>query len=103
MPYEIQDLLLVGLLTSFGLMVVLNIYFRVRVMVTYRRLSQSNVRFEPKHVFQPKLMEAEVLPLYPEHRDDIVSFSRHLRLTIRMASVLIALVTLFGGVLLYYR
>jgi hypothetical protein len=36
-------------------------------------------------------------------KEDIAAFVRHLQYSIRMATVLIALITLFGAILMYYR
>ncbi len=87
----------------FAAMLFLNIYFRVRVFKTYKKLVQNSVEFGASHVFNKEKMEAEVMPRYPHMREEIETFVRHLQYSIRMATVLIALITLFGGILMYYR
>ena len=81
----------------------LNIYFRVKVLKVYKRLVQAEVQFDAKDVFNMQYVENEVIPKYPMHANDIRVFMNHIRYSVRMASVLIALITLFGAVLMYYR
>jgi len=84
-------------------MLFVNLYFRVKVFKTYRKLVEARVDFGAGHVFNREKMEAEIYPRYPHMRDEIDTFVRHLRYSIKMASVLIALITLFGAILMYYR
>jgi len=81
----------------------LNIYFRVKVFKVYKKLVQAEVQFDAKDVFNMQRIENEVIPKYPENADDIRTFMNHIRYSVRLASVLILLITLFGGVLMYYR
>lgn len=84
-------------------MLFLNLYFRVRVLKVYKKLVQNRVEFGASHIFNREKMEAEIFPKYPQMRNEIETFVRHMRYSIRMATVLIALITLFGAVLMYYR
>jgi len=36
-------------------------------------------------------------------REEIETFTSHIRYSMRMATVLLALITLFGAILMYYR
>ncbi|MEM9917762.1 MAG: hypothetical protein AAF990_06680 [Bacteroidota bacterium] len=97
-------ILLVSLVIGlFVAMLFVNIYFRVRVLKAYKKLVQARVEFKPIHVINRSRMEKEIFPKYPEQREDIEVFVRHLFFSVRMASVLIALITLFGAVLMWYR
>jgi len=97
-------LLLVTLVLGlFVLMLFLNIYFRVKVFKVYKRLMEGRVEFDSRHMLNPQKMEEEILPKYPKHANDIREFTRHIRYSIKMATVLIALITLFGAILMYYR
>ncbi len=87
----------------FGAMLFLNLYFRIRVLKVYKKLVQNRVEFGASHIFNREKMEAEIFPKYPQMRNEIETFVRHMRYSIRMATVLIALITLFGAVLMYYR
>ena len=96
---KILAFLLIGLFVA---MLFVNVYFRAKVLKTYKRLVQNRVEFGAAHLFNRKKMEAEVLPKYPNMRQDILDFSNHMQYSIKMASVLIALITLFGAVLMYF-
>ena len=87
----------------FVAMLFLNLYFRVKVIKSYRRLVAREVEFGAVHVFNRQRLEEEVLPQYPESREDILTFVHHLRYSIRMATVLLLLITLFGAILMYFR
>jgi hypothetical protein len=87
----------------FVAMLFLNLYFRAKVLKVYGVLVRNRVQFGPAHIFSRKKLEEEVLPVYPQFRNEIEIFIRHMRYSIRMASVLILLITLFGAILMYFR
>ncbi|MBV6429083.1 MAG: hypothetical protein KIPDCIKN_03621 [Haliscomenobacter sp.] len=87
----------------FAAMLFLNIYFRIKVLKAYKVLVRNKVEFGAVHVFNRSRREAEVHPRYPQMKNEIETFANHLRYSIRMATVLTALITLFGAILLYYR
>ncbi len=92
--------LIIGLFIA---MLFLNVYFRVKVLKVYKKLVKARVEFGATHMFNPAKMEAEVIPKYPKQADNIRIFTSHMRYSIRMATVLVALITMFGAVLMYYR
>lgn len=87
----------------FAAMLFLNVYFRVRVFKVYKKLVQNEVEFGASHIFNKERMEAEIISKYPHMRAEIETFVRHMQYSIRMATVLIALITVFGGILMYFR
>jgi hypothetical protein len=87
----------------FVAMLFLNLYFRYRVLKVYRKLVQAKVDFGAAHIFNKEKLEAEILPRYPASREDILTFVNYLRYSVKMATVLIGLITLFGAILMYYR
>ena len=98
--YIILVSLVIGLFVA---MLFLNVYFRVRVFKAYKVLVQNRVEFNIGHIFNRQKLEDEVLPKYPDQQENIESFIRHLRYSIKMATVLMILITLFGAILMYYR
>lgn len=98
--YELLIFLIIGLFVG---MLFLNIYFRVKVLKAYKVLVQNRIEFKAIHVLNSKKMVDEVIPHYPQFEREILTFSSHIRYSIRMATVLIVLITLFGAVLMYYR
>lgn len=91
--------LVIGLFIA---MLFVNIYFRVKVMKSYRVLVQNRVEFGASHVFSNQKMKEEILPLYPHLTTEIQTFANHLRYSIKMATVLLVLITMFGAILMYY-
>jgi len=91
------------IIALFVAMLFLNIYFRVNVFKQYKYLEQNKIEFGVSHIFDKNKMQQEILPKYPEHKDQILGFANNLRRSVRMATVLVALITLFGAVLMYYR
>lgn len=89
--------------TLFVAMLFLNVYFRVKVFKAYKVLIQNDVKFNSTHFFNKEKMEREVIAHHPEHRESIELFVKHMKNSINMATVLIALITIFGGILMYYR
>lgn len=98
--YIILVSLVIGLFVA---MLFLNIYFRLRVLKAYKLLVQQRVDFKPIHVFNKQKREQEIWPRYPKQQENIEAFCNHIRFSIRMATVLIALITAFGAVLMYFR
>lgn len=96
-------MLMVIVIALFIAMLFVNVYFRVKVLQSYKILVRNRVEFKARHVFSKKKMEEEILPKYPAMRKEIETFSSHLRYSIRMATVLIFLITLFGAILMYFR
>lgn len=87
----------------FVAMLFVNLYFRAKVLKVYGVLVRNRVEFGAAHIFNRKKLEEEILSKYPKFRNEIESFIRYMRYTIRMASVLIALITAFGAILMYFR
>ena len=92
--------LVIGLFVA---LLFLNIYFRFKVLRAYRYLVQNQIEFGATHIFNKEKMETEIISRYPQHRQQIQLFCSHLRYSIRMATWLVILITLFGGILMYFR
>ena len=88
--------LVIGLFVA---LLFVNIYFRVKVFKSYSRLRKNDVDMNAEHILNKDKLKNEILPKYPEYRDEILQFSSHLRYSIRIAVLLIALITIFGGIL----
>lgn len=98
--YIILISIVIGLFIA---MLFVNLYFRVKVLKTYNKLVRNRVEFGARHIFNQERMEAEIFPRYPHMKREIETFVSHMRYSIRMATVLIALITLFGAILMYFR
>jgi len=96
-------LLLSIVIGLFVAMLFVNLYFRAKVFKVYGFLVRNKVEFGAAHIFNRQKLEEEILPKYPQFRNEIESFIRHMKYSIKMATVLIALITAFGAILMYYR
>ena len=82
------------------MLLLLNVFIRIRVLRLYRRLVKDEVDFQPVHFFNQQKLEEEVLPNYPEHREGILKFIKLVRFSMTMASIIIILILVFGFKLL---
>ena len=98
-----ESTLMYVIIFLFVVLLGVNIYFRIKVIRAFNVLKNQRIQFDASLVFQKEKLKNEVLLKYPEHADTIQSFAHNLKYSISMAIVLIALITLFGGVLMYYR
>lgn len=81
-----------------------NLYFRIKVLKSYKILVQNRVDFEAKWILNEKRMESEVIPNHPaEMANEIRTFSKHIRFSMKIASILITLITILGAILMYYK
>jgi hypothetical protein len=100
---DMYILLISILIALFVAMLFVNLYFRAKVLKTYGVLVKNRVEFKAEHLFNRRKLEEEILPKYPQQRTAILDFVNHMRRTIRMASLLIVLITAIGAVLMWFR
>jgi hypothetical protein len=98
--YTLLVSIIIGLFVA---MLFVNLYFRAKVLKTYGVLVRNKVQFTAAHIFSRQRMEEEIMPKYPQFRKELEEFSGNMRKTIRMASLLILLITAFGAVLMWFR
>ena len=96
-------LLITIVIALFLAMLFVNLYFRAKVLRAYRDLVRTEVDFTAAQILSERRMEDEIVPAYPAHAAAIRTFGNNLRRSIRMATVLLVLITLFGGILMWYR
>lgn len=99
----IQAVLLFFLLGLFAALVFVNVFFRVRVLKYHKVLAQNRIEFGSAQLFNRERLEREVIARHPELRREIEGFANNLRYSIRMATFLVLVITLFGAVLMYFR
>lgn len=98
-----QTLLLTIVILLFVAMLGVNLYFRAKVLRAYRVLVMNKVDFTPGQIFSTARVEDEIIPNYPNQAEAIRNFSNYLQRSISMTTVLMALITAFGGILMWYR
>ncbi len=77
----------------------LNVYFRVKVLKVYKILVQNRIQFDSSHILNKSKLEAEILPKYPAFRNEILTFTGHIRKSLSIAVVLVLLITIAGFIL----
>lgn len=87
--------------TLFLGLLVMNFYFRRKVSKSYRVLVKNNVEFGSRHILNRQKLEDEILPNYPDQKDDILQFVTLLNQSIRIGFILVVLITFIGGILLW--
>jgi nitrate/nitrite-specific signal transduction histidine kinase len=96
------ELLIFTVWGIFAAILFLNVYFRVKVFKVYKNLVQNRVQFNALDTFNKEKM-AEVKKQYPNNAKDIDTFVSHIQFSTKMASLLVLLITIFGGILMYFR
>lgn len=77
----------------------LNFYFRAKILKVYKVLVNNRIEFSAKHIFNKEKMESEVLSRYPAFRNEILSFSNHIKKSIVIAATLVFAIVIAGFIL----
>ena len=80
----------------------LNIYFRAKVLRSYRKLVRARVDFDAKDMLNQSKIE-EIVARYPKSEEDIRQFTGGIRRSMSIASGLIVLISALGATLMWYR
>ena len=94
--------ILFGIAFVFAGFFALNLFFRVKVVRSYRNLRRAGVEFAGSAIFSTEAMN-EIKEQYPDHEADLEQFAKYLRMSIWMASAFITVTIIFGSVLMYFR
>ena len=97
-----QILLMILVIAAFVCILFLNFYYRVRVFKAYKVLVRNKVQFDPKDIFDNKRIE-EVTNRHPAFKTEINDFMNNIRKSVRLASVLILLITAFAAILMFIK
>jgi len=85
---------------GFIILLSFNLYLRLSVFKYYRILSKQNVDFSMSQLLSKKRITEEVLPRYPKYKDEISKLSRNVRISIRLASVILVGIIVLGIVIM---
>ena len=97
------NIIIVVATSIFVVLLFMNLYFRIKLLKTYRRLVEGQVEFPPSMIFKTKQLEQEIVPKYPKYKDEILSFSRHLNFSVRIAFVVFLIALFIGYQYIKYR
>jgi len=77
----------------------LNLYFRIKVLRFYKTLVKNRIEFGAGHIFNKSRMTSEILPRYPNFKNEIEGFAYHIRLSLGVAVLIVCLIAILGGFL----
>jgi hypothetical protein len=100
---HITDILTVVCMAAFGSLLLLVLYFRVKVLRAYHVLLNNRVVFDKSHIFDRQKLEAEILPRYPQQRKEILDFVGGINFSMRCVFWLVAIVTICAAGLIFLR
>lgn len=95
--------LLIFIALCLFLLLCLNVFLRFKVFKIYNRLAKNKVNFSAKQMMDKALLEKEVIPRYPEYASDIRIFSKNVRLSIWIATVMLVFILYLGWILIKNR
>jgi hypothetical protein len=98
-----RDVLITTTIIAFGILLLANVFFRLKTFRTFKKLAKKGVSFSKEHVFDKTKMEKEIIAKYPDHEQLILSHVNSMKLSFRISALCMAVLTICGGVLLYYR
>lgn len=98
-----QDTFITITIVTFGILLLANVFFRVKSFRTFKQLAERNVAFGKQHVFDRYLLEKEILPRYPQHKDLILAHINSMKMSMRISTLCVLVLTICGAVLMYYR
>lgn len=98
-----QNTLITITIVTFGILLLANVFFRIKSFRTFKLLAERNVAFGKQHIFDKERLEKEILSKYPQHKDLIMSHINSMKLSMRISMLCTLVLTLCGAVLMYYR
>ena len=97
-----ETILIIAIAVAFVVLLLSNFYFRYQVIRAYRQLVRAGVEFEARDMLRKERVDA-VVARYPAQEKELRTFTDGIRKSMQVAVLLIALITLLGGVLMWYR
>ncbi|HHB79386.1 MAG TPA: hypothetical protein ENK85_09160 [Saprospiraceae bacterium] len=79
----------------FGLLF-LNLYFRISLLGKFKKLVQSGVKLKFRHVLNKEQLSKEIYPRYPKQRESIDLFVKQVRLSLKLAIILVLAMIVIG-------
>ena len=73
-----------------------NLFSRQRLLRSFKHLQKGNVEFEIRHIFNKELREKEVHPRYPEQHEQIETFCRQIRESLKYAGLIFLVLAALG-------
>lgn len=98
-----QNTLVTILMAAFGVLLLANVYFRVKSFRAFKKLAEHGIPLRREHLFNAALLEQEVLSRHPEHQTLVLEHIKSMKRSLRISTLCMVVITVCGGVLMYYR
>lgn len=98
-----KETLVTATIVTFGILLIMNVFFRIKTFRTFKKLVDKGVSFGKQHVIDTQKLEQEVLKKYPEHQELIMAHVNSMKMSMRVSVLCMFVLTLCGGALMYYR
>ena len=76
------------------LLILVNVYFRVKVIGLFKKLNKEGVLFSIQHVLNKEKMQKEILPRYPDRKEEILSLTNYMSNSFKISSLLLLLIAI---------
>lgn len=103
LSFKLENYLLYLVLGLFGVLLIANVYFRYKVMRSYRKMVQAGVQAKAGELMNSKTLEEKIIPAHPQSEAIIREYVGALKNGFRLAIGLLALVLIFGYILMKFR
>lgn len=83
---------IIYIIIGFILIILVNVYFRVKVLTHYKYLVRNEIDFNIGDIFNSKNLEMVVENKKKEHKDHILAFAKYLKIGVYLTSSIIILI-----------
>ena len=90
-----ENIILIATSLFIGLLV-MNLFFRLKLLKLYRKLVEGEVDFPPSMLFNQRKLKEEIVPRYPGYENEILEFSKKLNISIRIAFFVFVISLIIG-------
>lgn len=87
----------------FAILLIANVYFRIKSFRTFKKLADGGVGFNRAHFLDKEKLKNEVLARFPQHEKLIVQHIKSMKVSMSISAVCVFVLTVCGAVLMYYR
>lgn len=91
--------IIVIVILAFVSMLILNLYFRLKVFKYYKILVENRVEIDVKDLLDTEKIKSQVVPRYPHLEEPILAFVNNIRKSVMLAFFLLVLIAICWSIL----
>ncbi len=88
--------LMIVVISIFVVLLVINLFFRIKILRIYHRLVAGEVDFPPSYILNKEKLQNEIVPKYPLYEKEIMGLHKVLKTSLGVAFV-VFIISLFIG------